>query len=76
MAWQPTSKDIAASLFSPESPALGALIAAAAHTQMTGPWPAFLMGIGAPSIVRGALSQSVSVTDPKQELGSNIQDKQ
>ena len=35
---------------------LGAIVAAAAHAQMTGGWPAFLMGLGAPATVRGILS--------------------
>lgn len=41
---------------------VGAVVAAAAHSQMTGPWPALLMGVSAPSIVRGALSRSSEVT--------------
>jgi hypothetical protein len=36
---------------------LGAAVAAAAHGQMKGPWPAFIIGVGAPGIVRAALSQ-------------------
>ena len=35
--------------------ALGALVAAAAHSQMSGAWPAFAIGIGAPATVRGLL---------------------
>jgi hypothetical protein len=35
---------------------LGALIAAAAHSQMSGGWPAFVMGVGAPATIRGLLS--------------------
>ena len=35
---------------------LGALVAAAAHDQMSGPWPAFIFGIGAPATIRGVLS--------------------
>jgi len=35
---------------------LGALVAAAAHSQMSGGWPAFVMGAGAPATVRGLLS--------------------
>jgi hypothetical protein len=34
---------------------LGALVAAAAHGQMSGGWPAFIMGIGAPATVRGVI---------------------
>jgi hypothetical protein len=36
---------------------VGAVVAGAAHSQMTGPWPALLMGISAPAIVRGGLSK-------------------
>ena len=53
---------------------LGALVAAAAHTQMTGPWPAFIMGVSAPTIVRGALNRTVDVTQNKQELAGTTQD--
>lgn len=35
---------------------LGALVAAAAHDQMSGGWPAFVMGAGAPATIRGLLS--------------------
>jgi hypothetical protein len=35
---------------------LGALVAAAAHSQMSGEWPAFVIGAGAPATVRGLLS--------------------
>jgi hypothetical protein len=35
---------------------LGAIVAAADHSDMTGPWPAFIMGVGAPSVVRGLLT--------------------
>lgn len=37
--------------------AVGALVAAAAHAQMSGAWPAFLLGIGAPSVIRGAIAR-------------------
>jgi uncharacterized membrane protein YfcA len=37
---------------------LGALVAAAAHSQMNGAWPAFLMGVAAPSVVRGAIART------------------
>jgi hypothetical protein len=36
---------------------IGAVVAGAAHSQMTGPWPALLTGISAPTIIRGALSR-------------------
>jgi hypothetical protein len=35
---------------------LGAAVAAAAAGQMSGPWPAFVIGIGAPSTVKGMLA--------------------
>ena len=35
---------------------LGALVAAAAHSQMSGAWPAFVIGLGAPSTIRGFLT--------------------
>ena len=35
---------------------LGALVAAAAHAQMSGAWPAFVIGAGAPATIRGLLS--------------------
>jgi hypothetical protein len=36
---------------------VGTVVAAAAHAQMSGPWPALLMGISAPSVIRGAVSR-------------------
>lgn len=44
--------------------ALGAVVAAATHDSMSGAWPAFVMGVGARSTVRGLLS-GVSVTERK-----------
>lgn len=35
---------------------LGALVDCAAHSQMSGGWPAFALGAGAPSTIRGLLS--------------------
>jgi hypothetical protein len=35
---------------------LGALVAAASHSQMSGAWPAFVIGAGAPATIRGLLS--------------------
>ncbi|MFJ4204864.1 hypothetical protein ACIP2Y_35265 [Streptomyces sviceus] len=35
---------------------LGSVVAAAAHDQISGPWPAFIFGIGAPATIRGILS--------------------
>ncbi|MFI8769549.1 hypothetical protein ACIGN6_32220 [Streptomyces sp. NPDC053792] len=36
--------------------ALGALVATAAHDQITGWWPAFIYGVGAPATITGLLS--------------------
>jgi hypothetical protein len=35
---------------------LGALVAAAASSEMSGPWPAFVIGAGAPASIKGLLS--------------------
>lgn len=35
---------------------LGGLVAAATHDSMSGAWPAFVIGVGAPATVRGLLS--------------------
>ena len=35
---------------------LGALVAAVAHSQISGEWPAFVIGAGAPATIRGLLS--------------------
>ena len=35
---------------------LGALVSAAAHSQLSGAWPAFVIGAGAPATIRGFLS--------------------
>jgi hypothetical protein len=50
--------------------ASGGVVAAAAHGQMTGPWPAMIMGITAPSVVRGVLSGiEVSERKPDPPIG-------
>lgn len=47
--------------------AVGTLVAAAAHSQMTGPWPAFLMGVGGPAAIRGTLTRTeVAEVKPRQ----------
>lgn len=43
---------------------IGGIAAAAAHSQMTGGWPAFLMGVGAPGVIRGLLSR-IEVAEDK-----------
>jgi hypothetical protein len=43
---------------------LGALVSAAAHSQMSGEWPALIMGCTAPSVLRGAMHR-VEVTERK-----------
>jgi hypothetical protein len=52
---------------------LGGLVAAAAHAQMSGAWPAFIMGVGAPSIVRGMLHH-VEVTGKADEIAGGADD--
>jgi hypothetical protein len=47
---------------------IGTVVAAAAHPEMTGPLPALLMGVGAPSVIRGAIARvEVSETKPAGE---------
>lgn len=46
---------------------IGGIAAAAAHQQMSGGWPAFLMGIGAPAVIRGVLSR-IAVAEDKPEI--------
>lgn len=48
---------------------LGALVAAAAHGQISGAWPAFIMGVGARATVRGLVS-GIEVTERKPEQDS------
>jgi hypothetical protein len=43
---------------------VGTLVAASAHAQMTGAWPALVMGACAPSVIRGILSR-VEVSELK-----------
>ena len=43
---------------------VGTVVAAAAHSQMTGALPALLMGASAPSVVRGAVSR-IEVSESK-----------
>jgi hypothetical protein len=47
---------------------LGILVACAAHSQMTGGWPAFVLGAAAPAAIRGLLSgvQVHAEPDPRQ----------
>jgi hypothetical protein len=48
---------------------IGMVVAAAAHAEMTGAWPALLMGVGAPSVVKGAISRiEVREIKPATEL--------
>jgi uncharacterized membrane protein YfcA len=35
---------------------VGAVVAAAAHSQISGPWPAFIIGASAPAVIRSLLS--------------------
>jgi hypothetical protein len=36
---------------------VGAIVAGSAHGQMTGAWPALIMGASAPSVIRGVLGK-------------------
>jgi hypothetical protein len=48
---------------------VGMVVAGAAHAQMNGPWPALLMGVGAPSVVKGLISRiEVSEIQPSLDL--------
>ncbi|SPL95746.1 unnamed protein product [[Actinomadura] parvosata subsp. kistnae] len=50
---------------------LGALVAAAVHGQMSGPWPAFLLGVGSEASVRGILAGvEVAVRKPEDTISS------
>jgi len=49
---------------------LGALVASAAHSQMSGGWPAFIMGVGAPSTVRGALGG----VEVREQVGARLRE--
>nr|SAP16343.1 hypothetical protein BN4615_P11006 [Nonomuraea gerenzanensis] len=44
-------------------------MSAAAHGQMSGPWPAFIIGVGAEASVRGMLA-GVEVSTRKPEDGA------
>jgi hypothetical protein len=51
---------------------VGAIVAAAAHAQMTAPWPALLLGIGAPAVVQGAITRlQLAETKPSGEDHGN-----
>ncbi len=43
---------------------VGGVVSAAAHTQITGAWPALIMGATAPAVIRGVLSR-VEVSEEK-----------
>jgi hypothetical protein len=47
---------------------LGALVAAAASGEMSGPWPAFVIGAGAPATIKGLLSGVEVQPSAKPEL--------
>ena len=52
---------------------LGTLVAAAAGNEMSGAWPAFVIGAGAPSTIRGLLS-GIQV-GPKHEIAASPDSK-
>jgi hypothetical protein len=47
---------------------VGSVVAAAAHGQISGPWPALVMGASAPSVIRGILA-GVEVSERKSPAG-------
>jgi hypothetical protein len=53
---------------------VGGIATAAAHDQMTGAWPALMVGVGAPAIIRGALTrvevEVVTRTEPEIQTGA------
>jgi hypothetical protein len=53
---------------------VGAVVAAAAHSQITGEWPALIMGASAPSVVRGIVGR-IEVAESKAELGQALSDE-
>jgi hypothetical protein len=53
---------------------IGGIAGAAAHGQMTGGWPAFLMGVGAPAVIRGVLAR-LAVAEGKPEIEAAASEK-
>jgi hypothetical protein len=53
---------------------LGALVASAAHSQMSGGWRAFVIGAGAPATVRGLLSGVEVRVEPPSSLPEAIEE--
>lgn len=49
--------------------AVGGLVAGATHSQISGAWPALVMGASAPSVIRGILSR-IEVAERKPETGA------
>ncbi len=45
---------------------IGAIVAGAAHGQMSGDWPPFLLGVCAPSVLSQFIARGVEVTEPGQ----------
>lgn len=50
---------------------VGTVVAAAAHSDMTGQLPALLMGVGAPSVIKGAVSR-VEIAESKPATGIEL----
>ena len=50
---------------------VGTVVAAAAHSEMTGALPALLMGASAPSVIRGAVSR-IEVSESKPDGGAEL----
>jgi hypothetical protein len=52
--------------------AVGVLVSSAAHSEIGGAWPAFLLGVGAPSVIRGAIARvEVTPIGPVEEPASS-----
>ncbi|WP_155368026.1 hypothetical protein [Catellatospora vulcania] len=50
---------------------ISGVVAAAAHQQISGPWPALLLGVTAPATIRAALANvEVTETTPQAEGGT------
>lgn len=51
---------------------IGGVVAGAAHNQITGEWPALIMGASAPSVLRGVLTR-IEVAERKPESTAHDQ---
>jgi hypothetical protein len=52
---------------------VGAAVSGAASAEITGPWPALIMGASAPAVIRNALAKiEVSESKPATEAGDDL----